>query len=113
MNFTFHPVFNMEFPLFKWMYAFLGFIPENEFSILYLSMLSSILLMSNVDYNKFPLMSFKINKTNTMDLFNLMLFLFILTTSIWFDCYDIVLLFFILIYVFGNLIKYFFLKFIK
>ena len=113
MNFTIHPVFNMEFPLFKWMYTFLGFIPKNEFSILYLSMLSSVLLMSNVDYNKFPLMSFKINKTNTMDLFNLMLFLFILTTSIWFDCYDIVLLFFILIYVFGNLIKYFFLKFIK
>ena len=108
MNYPFHPVLSMKFPLFKWMYELLSFIPFNQFSILYLSLFSSVLLMSRVDYNKFPLISFKINKKNSLDLFNLILFCIILFSSILFGCYDIVLLFFILVYIFGNFIIYIF-----
>ena len=53
--------------------------------------------MSKVDYNKFPLISFKINRKNTLDLINLILFCVILISSVWYGYYDIVLLFFILI----------------
>mgnify|MGYP006106009475 CR=1 FL=1 len=108
-----HPVYSMKLPIFKWMYTFLGFILKNDFSILLLSIFSSFLLMSSADYNKFPLISFKINKKNNIDLFNLILFILILLASVWLNYYDIVLLFFILIYIFGNLGRYFFLKVIN
>ena len=94
--------------LFKGMYLLLKNILYNEFVILGLSIFSSILLMSKVDYNKFPLISFKINRKNTLDLINLILFCVILISSVWYGYYDIVLLFFILIYIFGNLAKYLF-----
>ena len=60
--------------LFKGMYFLLKNILFNEFIILGLSIFSSILLMSKVDYNKFPLISFKIDKKNSLDLINLILF---------------------------------------
>ena len=94
--------------LFKGMYSTLRYILSNEFIILILSVFSSILLMSKVDYNKFPLISFRIDRKNSLDLFNVILFCFILMTSIWYGYYDIVLLFFIFIYIFGNLVKYLF-----
>ena len=115
MNFPLYEsgILNINFVLFQWMYNLLEFIPSNKYSILYMSIFSSILLMSKVDYNKFPLISFKINKKNSIDLFNLILFCLILILSILLNCYDIVLLFFILIYIFGNFIKYLYLFILK
>ena len=82
----------------------------NEYIILLISIISSILLMSKVNYEKFPLISFKINRKNSIDLLKLIFFLFILITSIYYKYYDLVLLIFIMIYIYGNLLKYFFLK---
>ena len=82
----------------------------NEYMILLISIISSILLMSKVNYEKFPLISFKINRKNSMDLLKLIFFLFILITSIYYKYYDLVLLIFIMIYIYGNLLKYIFLK---
>ena len=93
--------------IFFYLNNFLSKIFVSEYMILFISIFSSILLMSNVNYDKFPLISFKINKKNSLDLINVIVFSIILITSILYGYYDIVLLFFILIYIFGNLIKYF------
>ena len=98
------------FILFEWMNIPLEGIFIKEFTVIIVAIISSLLLMSKVNYEKFPLISFKINKKNSVDLINLILFLFILTISIIFKNYDIVLLFFMMFYIYGNLIKFFFNK---
>ena len=87
-------------------YSSLSWIFEIPYMILLISILSSLLLMSKVNYEKFPLISFKINKQNNKDLLKVILFLIILIISISYKDYDIVLLLFILIYIFGNVLKY-------
>ena len=87
-------------------YDLFGWIINIDFMIMLISMFSSILLMSKVNYEKFPLISFKINKQNNKDLLKVILFLIILIISIYYKDYDIVLLLFILIYIFGNVLKY-------
>jgi len=101
-------IYPVDVFLFRGMYLLLKNVLYNEFVILGLSIFSSLLLMSKVDYNKFPLISFRINRKNTLDLINLMIFSLILISSVWYGYYDIVLLFFILVYIFGNLAKYLF-----
>ena len=81
-------------------------ITQDQWIILNIAIISSILLMSNVNYDKFPLISFKINRRNTFDLIRVILFLVILFLSLYFYYYDLVLLLFIMLYIFGNLIKY-------
>jgi len=83
---------------------------EYQWMILNIAIISSILLMSKVNYDKFPLISFKINRRNTFDLIRVILFLVILFISIYFYYYDLVLLLFIILYIYGNLIKYIFNK---
>ena len=100
-----------NFLLFDWMNILLQNIFIREFTIISIAIFSSFLLMSKVNYEKFPLISFKINRKNSLDLINLILFLFILITSIIYGDYDIVLLFFMLIYIYGNLIKFFLIRF--
>ena len=99
-----------NFLLFDWMNILLQNIFVREFTIISIAIFSSFLLMSKVNYEKFPLISFKINRKNSLDLINLILFLFILITSIVYGDYDIVLLFFMLIYIYGNLIKFFLIR---
>jgi len=95
-------------------YQFLSTIFLNyQWMILNVAIVSSILLMSKVNYDKFPLISFKINRKNTFDLIKVILFLIILFISIYFYYYDLVLLLFIMVYIFGNLIKYIFKKLLK
>ena len=95
-------------------YRFLSAIfLDYQWMILNVAIVSSILLMSKVNYDKFPLISFKINRKNTFDLIKVILFLIILFISIYFYYYDLVLLLFIMVYIFGNLIKYIFKKFLK
>jgi len=86
-------------------YTLFGWIINIEFMILLISIISSILLMSRVNYEKFPLVSFKINKQNNINLIKVILFLIILIISVYYNYYDIVLLFFISIYIFGNAFK--------
>ena len=95
-------------------YQFLSSIfLEYQWMILNVAIVSSILLMSKVNYDKFPLISFKINRRNTFDLIKVIFFLVILFISIYFYYYDLVLLLFIMVYIFGNLIKYIFKNFLK
>ena len=75
--------------------------------ILLISIVTSLLLMSKVNYEKFPLISFKINKQNNKDLLKMILFLIILCVSVYFKDYDIILLLFISIYIFGNVLNFF------
>ena len=60
---------------------------------------------AKVNYKKFPLISFKINRKNNIDLIKVILFLLILGSSVLTRSYDIVLLLFISIYIFGNIVK--------
>ena len=85
----------------------------NEYIILYISIISSVLLMSKVNYEKFPLISFSINRRNSKDLLKVIFFLVVLITSIYYKYYDIVLLLFITLYIYGNLLKYIFYKLIN
>tara|TARA_Y100000590_G_scaffold458342_1_gene612858 strand:- start:37 stop:840 length:804 start_codon:yes stop_codon:yes gene_type:complete len=88
-------------------YSSLSWIFEIPYMILLISIVSSLLLMSKVNYEKFPLISFKINKQNNKDLIKVILFLVILCISIYYGDYDIILLLFISIYIFGNVIRFF------
>lgn len=95
-------------------YNFLGSIFLNyPWLLLNIAVISSILLMSKVNYDKFPLISFKINRKNSFDLLKVILFLVILFVSVYFHYYDIVLLLFIFLYIYGNLFKFIFKKIIK
>ena len=89
-------------------YSSLSWIIEIPYMILLISILSSLLLMSKVNYEKFPLISFKINKQNNKDLIKVIMFLIILCVSVYYKDYDIILLLFISIYIFGNVVKFFF-----
>lgn len=109
-NFPIRSIFPIENIFFLKMNLLLDNILLSESTILTLSIFSSILLLSKVNYEKFPLISFKIDKRNTIDLIKLILFLIILFSSIVIGCYDIVLLFFMLVYIYGNLIKYLYRK---
>ena len=85
---------------------FSTFFLEYQWMILNIAIVSSMLLMSKVNYDKFPLISFKINRRNTFDLIKVILFLIILFISIYYYYYDLVLLLFIMLYIYGNLLKY-------
>ena len=107
-NLPYRSIIELDSKVFKWLNDFLSNFFINEYSILFLSILSSILLMSKVNYKKFPLISFKINRKNNIDLIKVILFLLILGSSVLTRSYDIVLLLFISIYIFGNIVKYIF-----
>ena len=85
----------------------------NEYVILSISIVSSILLLSKINYEKFPLISFRINRKNNLDLLKVIFFLILLFLSVYLNFYELVLLFFILIYIYGNLIKHLIYKIIK
>ena len=83
---------------------------SNQYALIFITVCSSILLLSKVDYEKFPLISFKINKRNSLDLIKVILFLLVLLSSVLLGYYDIVLLFFMFVYIYGNVIKYLIVK---
>ena len=85
----------------------------NEYVILAISILSSMLLLSKINYEKFPLISFRINRRNNIDLIKMIFFLILLFLSVYLKFYELVLLFFILLYIYGNLIKHLIYKIIK
>ena len=85
----------------------------NEYIILLISVLSSVLLLSKINYEKFPLISFKVNRKNNIDLLKIIFFLSLLFVSLYFSFYEMVLLIFIIIYIYGNLLKHFINKIIK
>jgi len=93
---------------FNYLYQKLLFIFNREYIILYFSIISSILLLSKVNYEKFPLISFRVNRRNNIDLIKIIVFLIILFFSVAYKTSDIVLLLFVSFYIFGNLIKYLF-----
>ena len=90
--------------------AFGSIIKNNDYNILFITIINSILLMSKIDYEKFPLISLHINRKNNIDLLRLIFFLLILFVSIYFRLYELVLVVFMLLYIYGNLIKHFLLK---
>jgi CDP-diacylglycerol--serine O-phosphatidyltransferase len=107
-NIPYREFFKSDIQIFNSLNEMLAIIFNNKFLILYFSLISSILLLSKVNYEKFPLISFKINKKNNIDLVKIIIFLIILFFSIIFKSSDIVLLLFVSFYIFGNLVKYLF-----
>jgi CDP-diacylglycerol--serine O-phosphatidyltransferase len=108
-NIPFRVIFEFDNNIyFNFLYQKLMFVFDRRYIILYFSLISSILLLSNANYEKFPLISFKINKKNNIDLVKIIIFLIILFVSIVFQSSDIVLLLFVSFYIFGNLVKYLF-----
>ena len=80
----------------------------NEYIVLFFYTITSILLISKVKYPKFPEINFKLNINNSINLFGLGLFFIILFFGILMYKYDIVLLFFILVYILGGILYYFY-----
>ena len=105
-NLPYRSIVESDNKIFNWLNDVLSNLFINEYMLLSISILSSILLMSKINYDKFPLISFKINRKNNVDLIKVIIFLFILGSSFFAKSYDIVLLIFISIYIFGNMIKY-------
>ena len=90
-----------------------SFLLYNEYIILLISIVSSILLLSKINYEKFPLISFRVNRKNNIDLLKIIFFLILLFISVYMSFYELVLLIFILIYIYGNLFKHLINKIIK
>ena len=107
-NLPYRSIIRLDSKVFDWFNSFLSKFFINEYMILFLSISSSVLLMSKINYKKFPLISFRVNRKNNIDLIKVIIFLLILGSSMVTNSYDIVLLFFISIYIFGNIIKYVF-----
>ena len=85
----------------------------NEYVVLLLYVLSSFLLISSIKYAKFPQLNFSINKINTFSLIGLLIFFIFLVLGIYTYKYDIVLLFFILVYILGGVFNYFYIKIVN
>ena len=107
-NIPYRSIVELDSTLYKFLNNFLEPFFITEYMVLLLSIFSSILLMSKINYKKFPLISFRINKKNNIDLIKIIIFLLILGSSVVSKSYDIILLLFISFYIFGNFIKYFF-----
>ena len=107
-NIPYRSVIELDSSLYNFLSDFLEPFFITEYMVLLLSIFSSTLLLSKINYKKFPLISFRINKKNNIDLVKVIIFLLILGSSVVSRSYDIILLLFISFYIFGNFIKYFF-----
>ena len=107
-NIPYRSVVELDSSLYNFLSDFLEPFFITEYMVLLLSVFSSTLLLSKINYKKFPLISFRINKKNNIDLIKVIIFLLILGSSVVSRSYDIILLLFISFYIFGNFIKYFF-----
>ena len=71
----------------------------NSYMAFFVYIFSSILLVSKVHYFKFPIISLKLDRDNTLSIIGLLIFFIILIMSIFYNKHYIVLLFFTLIYI--------------
>jgi len=85
----------------------------NEFVVLIFYILSSLLLVTKIKYPKFPQITLSLNKKNSINLISMVLFLLIVSLGLYVNKHDIVLLFFILVYILGGIFNYFISQIIK
>jgi len=96
----------LEFTLFnlmKWVFAMLYTI--NEYVIIILFIVSSILLITDINYAKFPIITLNNDKSNLVNIIGIIIFGVFLSVGILNKEYHIVILFFISYYIISGIIK--------
>ncbi len=89
----------------KW--SFGTIYTANEYILIIVSVISSILLVTNIRYSKFPIISFNTNKSNLLSIAGILIFSILLLIGILNKEYHIVILFFISYYIISGIIKLF------
>ena len=89
----------------KW--SFGAIYTANEYILIIVSIISSILLVTNIRYSKFPIISFNTNKSNLLSIAGIFIFSILLLIGILNKEYHIVILFFISYYIISGIIKLF------
>ena len=89
--------------LIKWIFAM--FYTINEYIIIILFMVSSILLITSIKYAKFPIITLNSEKSNLVNIAGIILFSIFLFVGILNKEYHIVILFFISYYIISSIIK--------
>ena len=91
------------FNLMKWIFAM--FYTINEYIIIVLFMGSSILLITGINYAKFPIITLDSEKSNLVNIISIIIFSVFLFVGILNKEYHIVILFFISYYIVSGIIK--------
>ena len=95
-----------SFIVFHWMkYPFSLIYSINDYVVVSLCCFSSLLLISKVNYSKFPTLKFGLDYINSINIIAILFFFVILFISIINKQYHIVMLFFISYYIVSGLIK--------
>ena len=89
----------------KWSFGVI--YTANEYILIIVSIISSILLVTNIRYSKFPIISFNTNKSNLLSIAGILIFSILLLIGILNKEYHIVILFFISYYIISGIIKLF------
>ena len=92
----------------KWSFGVI--YTANEYILIIVSIISSILLVTNIRYSKFPIISFNTNKSNLLSIAGIFIFSILLLIGILNKEYHIVILFFISYYIISGIIKLFIIK---
>ena len=91
------------FNLIPWMFA--KFYTTSEYTIILAPMISSVLLITGINYAKFPIIRLDSNKSNLVNIIGIIIFSVFLFVGILNKEYDIVILFFISYYIISGIIK--------
>lgn len=91
------------FNLMKWPFAML--YTMNEYVIIIVSIASSILLITGINYAKFPIITLDSDKSNLVNIISIIIFSIFLFVGILNKEYHIVILFFISYYIVSGIIK--------
>jgi len=95
-----------QWQIFKWMkYPFSFFYSINDYIIMILCSLTSLLLISKIHYSKFPIIKFNLSISNSTSIIGILFFIIILLLGIFNNQQHIVILFFISYYIISGIIQ--------
>ena len=101
-----NPDYQKSLLIFNWMkYPFSLLYSSGEYVLISLCSLSSLLLISKINYSKFPILKLGLDFSNSINIIGISIFFIILLLGIINKQYHIVMLFFISYYIVFGLIK--------
>ena len=95
-----------QLQIFTWMkYPFSFLYSINDYTIMILCSLTSLLLISKIHYSKFPIIKFNLSMSNSISIIGMLIFFIILLLGIFNNQQHIVILFFISYYIISGIIQ--------
>ena len=94
-------------------YPFSYLYGVSDYVIIILCSLTSFLLLSNIHYSKFPIIKYNLLFNNAKKIIGSIIFIVVSILAIIYNQHNIVILFFMTLYIIGGIIKAIFSKYIK